>query len=115
MNIDLLDRKSTHSVLWAPGQTAPGLVIGTFQPGAANFSDFQTEDPFNPHRNISYRTGRIGRTSSGGKSRSAVTCQPSLSGARRYFRGRPKCMRDGELAGGRRSHPEAGLPIHLRM
>ena len=34
MNIDLLNRKSTSFVLWAPGQTTPKLVIGTFQPGA---------------------------------------------------------------------------------
>jgi pullulanase len=34
MNTDLLNRKSTHFALWAPGQTAPKLVIGTFQPGA---------------------------------------------------------------------------------
>lgn len=31
---DLLNRKSTHFVLWAPGQTAPSLVIGTLEPGA---------------------------------------------------------------------------------
>jgi 1,4-alpha-glucan branching enzyme len=34
MTIDLLDRRSSHFVLWAPGQDAPKLVIGTFQPGA---------------------------------------------------------------------------------
>src|SRR5579885_3213446 len=34
MNTDLLDRKSTSFVLWAPGQTTPKLVIGTFQEGA---------------------------------------------------------------------------------
>ena len=34
MNIDLLTRKATHFVLWAPRQTNPALVIGTLQPGA---------------------------------------------------------------------------------
>jgi pullulanase len=34
MNADLLDRKSTHFVLWAPGQTRPALVIGELQCGA---------------------------------------------------------------------------------
>src|SRR3954470_19639878 len=34
MPIDLLNRKTTHFVLWAPGQKAPKLVIGTFQFGA---------------------------------------------------------------------------------
>ena len=37
MDIDLLNRKSTHFVLWAPGQTAPKLVIGTLQFGAPPF------------------------------------------------------------------------------
>lgn len=34
MNTDLLDRKLTHFVLWAPGQTRPALVIGELQYGA---------------------------------------------------------------------------------
>jgi len=34
MNTNLLDRKSTHFVLWAPGQTGPTLVIGELQFGA---------------------------------------------------------------------------------
>lgn len=33
MNTDLLDRKVTHFVLWAPGQTRPALVIGELQYG----------------------------------------------------------------------------------
>ena len=37
MNTDLLIRKSTRFVLWAPGQTAPKLVIGTLQFGAPPF------------------------------------------------------------------------------
>jgi pullulanase len=37
MDTDLLNRKSTHFVLWAPGQTAPKLVIGTLQFGAPPF------------------------------------------------------------------------------
>jgi pullulanase len=34
MDTDLLDRQATHFVLWAPGQTAPELVIGILQFGA---------------------------------------------------------------------------------
>jgi pullulanase len=34
MNTNLLDRKLTHFVLWAPGQTRPSLVIGKLQYGA---------------------------------------------------------------------------------
>jgi 1,4-alpha-glucan branching enzyme len=34
VDIDLLSRASANFVLWAPGQTAPSLVIGTFAPGA---------------------------------------------------------------------------------
>lgn len=34
MNVNLLARRSAEFVLWAPGQTAPKLVIGTFEPGA---------------------------------------------------------------------------------
>lgn len=34
MNTDLLNRKSAGFVLWAPGQAAPRLVVGTFQAGA---------------------------------------------------------------------------------
>ncbi len=34
MQTDLLDRGATHFVLWAPGQAAPQLVIGTLQFGA---------------------------------------------------------------------------------
>jgi pullulanase len=34
VDTDLLNRKSTHFVLWAPGQTAPKLVIGRLQLGA---------------------------------------------------------------------------------
>jgi pullulanase len=34
MTIDLLVRRSSNFVLWAPGQHAPRLVIGTFEPGA---------------------------------------------------------------------------------
>jgi glycosidase len=37
VDTDLLDRKSTHFVLWAPGQTAPSLVIGSLQFGAPPF------------------------------------------------------------------------------
>src|SRR4051812_8653354 len=37
MDTDLLNRKATHLVLWAPGQTAPKLVIGTLQFGAPPF------------------------------------------------------------------------------
>ena len=34
MDTDLLNRKSTRFVLWAPGQTGPKLVIGKFEAGA---------------------------------------------------------------------------------
>jgi pullulanase len=34
VDTNLLDRKATHFVLWAPGQTAPKLIIGTLQFGA---------------------------------------------------------------------------------
>lgn len=34
MTIDLLVRRSSHFVLWAPGQHAPRLIIGVFEPGA---------------------------------------------------------------------------------
>jgi 1,4-alpha-glucan branching enzyme len=34
MQVNLLDRKKQNFVLWAPGQAAPKLVIGTFEPGA---------------------------------------------------------------------------------
>jgi pullulanase len=34
VDTDLLDRKSTHFVLWAPGQATPKLVIGTLKFGA---------------------------------------------------------------------------------
>lgn len=34
MNTNLLDRKLTHFVLWAPGQTGPLLVIGELKFGA---------------------------------------------------------------------------------
>jgi glycosidase len=37
VDTDLLNRKSTHFVLWAPGQAAPQLVIGTLQFGAPPF------------------------------------------------------------------------------
>ena len=37
MDTDLLNRKSTRFVLWAPRQTAPKLVIGTLQFGAPPF------------------------------------------------------------------------------
>jgi pullulanase len=37
MDTDLLTRKASHFVLWAPGQTAPKLVIGTLQFGAPPF------------------------------------------------------------------------------
>jgi 1,4-alpha-glucan branching enzyme len=35
MNTNLLDRKLTYFVLWAPGQTQPALVIGELQYGAS--------------------------------------------------------------------------------
>jgi pullulanase len=41
LNIDLLNRKSASFVLWAPGQTEPKLVIGTFHPGAPPSLDGQ--------------------------------------------------------------------------
>lgn len=34
MDMKLVDRKSTHFVLWAPGQTGPALVIGELNYGA---------------------------------------------------------------------------------
>jgi pullulanase len=34
VTIDLLVRRSSNFVLWAPRQNAPRLIIGTFQPGA---------------------------------------------------------------------------------
>ncbi|HEY7058562.1 MAG TPA: alpha-amylase family glycosyl hydrolase [Vicinamibacterales bacterium] len=34
MAIDLLNRRSSRFVLWAPGQQNPQLIVGTFQPGA---------------------------------------------------------------------------------
>src|SRR5689334_12477202 len=34
MDVDILNRKSTNFVLWAPGQTTPKLSIGVFTPGA---------------------------------------------------------------------------------
>jgi hypothetical protein len=30
LHINLLDRKAANFVLWAPGQSTPKLVIGTF-------------------------------------------------------------------------------------
>ena len=34
MNVDLINRKTSNFVLWAPGQTAPKIRLGTFQRGA---------------------------------------------------------------------------------
>lgn len=34
MDSDLLNRRTTHFTFWAPQQTSPELVIGTFQFGA---------------------------------------------------------------------------------
>jgi len=34
MQSNLLQRRTTHFTLWAPQQTSPELVIGTFQFGA---------------------------------------------------------------------------------